>query len=196
MSEEKELEKLRREIAELRDEVSLLEERHSLLNAKRESEAKLEEKILSVSTLKMDWLKAAKELESLKDNPDPELREALCIDFNNKMRINALESIHEDSDDVIILKAIAYETFYRACVATMENRNLRVKLAARDRFQEAVVRDKKEKIKKESEKREKVEQKELAKTPREKMIQGMMALGMSREIAEKQADTLMGAVKK
>jgi cell division protein FtsB len=29
MSEEKELEKLRREIAELRDEVSLLEERHN-----------------------------------------------------------------------------------------------------------------------------------------------------------------------
>ncbi len=182
---------LENEIELVRRERELLRERYELIVEQKRIEDKNYATALSVSTLKVDWMAKVKELTSLMDQTDVELRDAICIDFANKFRVGFLADITNDDLEILILKATAYEVAYRACVATLENRNLRVKLAARDRFTEAVKaqRDKTAQAEK-----AKIER-QVAQSPREKMIQSMISLGMTRETATAQVEILMGAVK-
>ena len=187
-----EIQRLNAEIELVRKEKELLKERYELVVETKRVEDKNYQTALSVATLKTDWLAKAKELETLKNETDIELRDAICIDFANKLRVGALADLDKDDDATLVLKATAYEVYYRACVATLENRNLRVKLAARDRFTEAVKKNKEQGVQKEKEKLER----QRAQDPREKMIQSMITLGMTREDAEKQVSILMGSVGK
>lgn len=185
------LEFLERQVEIVRKEKELLQERYDLLCTQKAVEDKNYKTALSVAQLDTDWLAKAKELETLKAETDIELRDAICIDFANKLRVNALKDIDKDPDNILVIKATAYEVYYRACVATLENRNLKVKINARDRFNEAVKQDKTKRVEKEGEKLER----QRAQDPREKMIQGMIALGFSREDAEKQLGVLNSAAK-
>ncbi len=188
---ELELNRLASEIELVRKEKELLKERYELIVEQKRIEDKNLSTTLSVATLKMDWLAAAKEMQSLKDTTDVELRDALCIDFANKFRVGFLKDVETDEDSILVLKATAYEIAYRACVATLENRNLRVKLAARDRFTETVKKQKEVKSQKETEKIEKIRNQD----PVEKMVQAMVTLGMSREAALAQVELMNAAAK-
>jgi len=182
-----EIERLEKEIELLNAQKRILESKYDLVTTQRTVENKNYETALSVSQLKMDWLAAAKELESLKTDSDLELRDSLCTDFQNKFRFNAFKEIENDPDSILVLKAIAYECFYKACVKTIEDKNLKIKLAGRDRF-DLIVKEKKEQ--KNVRVREKVEKEKLS-DPREKMIRTYMDFGASREDAEKQADLII-----
>lgn len=182
---------LERELEVVRKERELLSERYALVVEQKRVEDKNYSTALSVATLKTDWLAKAKELETLKGETDIELRDAICIDFANKFRVGALADLEKDDDAILVLKATAYEVYYRASVATLENRNLRLKLAARDRFTEAVKKIKDGTAVREKEKIER----QRAADPREKMILSMMTLGMKRLDAEAQVTILMGAAK-
>lgn len=188
---DEEIERLRKELEFLEMEKRVLEERYAVLNLKASAEKKQADIAYSVGMLKMDWLQAAKNIEALKDSPDEDLRNSMCIDFANDLRPKAFADIENDPDSVVVVKAIAYETFFRACVTSMQNREVKIKIGMRDRFASDLEKGKEVKREKE---RVKIE-KEKSNDPRERMIQSMLVLGMDRESAEKQADIMFNAAK-
>ena len=89
----------------------------------------------------------------------------------------------------------AVEVFFRACVVTMQNRDVKLTINKRDDFNTALRMQKEAKNEKSRTKERVKIEREKTNDPREKMIQSMLVLGMSREDAERQADFMVGKAK-
>lgn len=153
-------------------------------------------------SLKRDWVALSNELQQLKgeklgdatEKDQQEYQEALVIDFVNRLRIGALAELETDDDETLYVKAKAYEVWYRACTATLQNRAIRIKIEKRDEF-EQTKRDVK---KKESDARIAKEQDKLDKrrrTPEEKLMESLISLGMSETEAKAQMQRMNDAAK-
>lgn len=144
----------------------------------------------------------AGEIKMLRDGMTADSEQDVVeIDFINKKRMGLLALLHEKSDDDIVLIAKVYETAYRACISTLQNRNLRIKLEKRDQFAASLEQDREKRIEKEvvkEKKRSKQFMKEhepekyIKLTAEEKSIELMMSFGMTREDAIKQLNNVKG----
>ena len=95
--------------------------------------------------------------------------------------------LESQDDESIILFGKLYEVSYRACCEILEQRKLKVKITRQIDFEQARLKDKESRVKKETEK--------LAsrrKTPEEYLIEQMMHNGMTRAAAEAQLKVIRG----
>ena len=129
-------------------------------------------------------------------------RDVAEIEFINSERFGLLRllAVVEDECDIALIARV-YEARYRACIAELQNRELRIKLSARDSFQQALETDREKRIEKQAileKKREKNYVKEndperyKRMSAEERAIKSMMDLGMSKEMALAQLSAVKG----
>lgn len=140
-------------------------------------------------SLKLNWTGLVEELKMLNGpeecGPSGIPKDVMLIDMVNKMRVGAFREIHQDSDEMVIVKAKAYETFYRVCVAELESRAVRIKIEKRNEFEQVKQEQKAARITAEKNKEDR-----RRRTPEEQMLDAMVALGMTKEMAVAQMQTL------
>lgn len=136
-------------------------------------------------------------------------RDIAEIEFINSERFGLLRllTVVEDECDIALIARV-YEARYRACIAELQNRELRIKLTARDSYLQKLEADRDRRIAQEEKKiarqeeLEKKREKNYVKendperykriSAEERALKSMMDLGMSKEMALAQLNAVKG----
>jgi hypothetical protein len=135
--------------------------------------------------LKMDWLALASELEILNGSAEATVNSARVLTFVNTLRQTALANLEDKPLEQLVVMTSAYEVWYRACVATLQNKAMRIKVEKTREFEKTkkALKEKDNEVKRLQE-----EKKEAARrrTPEEIMLEQLTGLLGSREAAKLQ----------
>lgn len=133
--------------------------------------------------LKLDWVALASELEILNGVPELNIRNSdKVLDFVNRLRFEALAHLETKSIEELVVITSAYETWYRASVATLQNRAVRIKIDKTREF-EQTKKDLRQRDKDNAALKEELKEASRRRTPEEVMLEQLAKLLGSREAA-------------
>lgn len=134
-------------------------------------------------TIKEDWVALANEMAIFAEKPvgggalvtrneEERVRaEGSAIDFVNRLRMGALADLETVSDEILVVKARAYEVWAKACNYLLSQRSIKVKISERDKFEEKKTLQSQERVKV-AERKEQTRRR----TPEEKLMEELTKL--------------------
>lgn len=200
----------RERVAQLEKDLALVESGRAAAERCLREEFKIQTSLANNGTLRIniDWITLANEMAMLKGEPvldkqghptneirvnpneptfnTPEeleaWRHAATIDFLNSLRRGAFKDLESQPDEILVVKARAYDQWYKVCCDVLASRNIKLKIARNEDFKIEEAARKEERIRLETKKQDKTISRKNA-TPEEKRLDAAIKLTGSREKA-------------
>lgn len=122
-----------------------------------------------------------------------EYRETMVLDFMNRYRRGAFLDLEKDPEEILVVKARAYEISYKVCCELLAQKNVKLKIQRNVEYDLDKTAKREERIKKETEKADKPARTTRASTPEEKKWEALVKLCGSAEKAREMQTALDAA---